>query len=163
MNNIFGLSSVDSNINLTIGIIILFMVNAVHACSKPFKSTIANYQENLFIINLLGLYAFTLSFSQNVISKTSVNVLIMVALAQLALIVSYHILKYVCKREFKERAVSMLHASYNVLTKWMTRFYSKPIARGYDQQFQLCNCKIPDMTYNYHEYQEPLIGQEHCC
>ena len=158
----FGLSSLDSNINLTIGIIILFMVNVVHACSKSFKSTIRNYQESLFIINLLGLYAFTLSFSQNEISKASVNVLIMMALVQLALIVLYHIFKYVCKRKFKQRAVSMLHASYNVLTNWITRFYTKPIARGHDQQFQLRNCNIPDVTYNYHEYQEPLIGQEYC-
>ena len=160
----FGLSSLDSNINLTIGIIILFIVNVVHACSKPFKSTIRNYQESLFIINLLGLYAFTLSFSQNEISKASVNVLITVALAQLTLIVSYHILKYMCKRKFEERAVSMLHASYNVLTKWMSWLYSKPKARAkdYGQQFQLRNCEIPNVTYNYHEYQEPLIGQEYC-
>ena len=158
----FGLSSLDSNINLTIGIIILSIVNVVHARSKPFKSTIKNYQESLFIINLLGLYAFILSFAQNDISKTSVNVLITMALTQLALIVSYHICKYACKREFKERVVSILQASYNVLTKWITQFYNKPTARGCDQHFQLHICSIPEVTYNYHEYQEPLISQEYC-
>ena len=158
----FGLSSLDSNMNLTIGIIILFIVNIAHAYNKPFKSMVRNYQESLYIINLLGLYAFTLSFSQNDISKASVNVLITMALAQLVLIISYHILKYAFKRELKERAMSMLHASYNVLTNWITRFHNKPKVRRCDQQFHLHSCTIPERTYNYHEYQEPLIGQEYC-
>ena len=152
----FGLSSLDSTINLTIGIVILSITNIVHTSSEPFKSKIKNYQESLFIINLLGLYTCTLSFTQNEINKISVNVLIIVAAVQFALIVLYHIFKYACSEKIKERAISLLHVT---IAKRMIRFCKR---QAYDQQLELHQYNIPEVTYNYREYQEPLIGQEYC-
>jgi len=156
----FGLSSLDSKINLTISIIILSITNVVHAYCKPFKSKIKNYQECLFIINLLGLYTFTGSFAQNDINKASVNVMIIMAAIQFTVIVIYHIFTYGCSGVIKKRVMSVLHTSYGILEGWMSRFYKKP--QTYDQQFELHHNNIPDVTYDYHEYQEPLIGQEYC-
>ena len=158
----FGLSSLDSNINLTIGMSVLIVVNIVHAYSKPFKNKIKNYQESLFILNLLGLYIFTASFAQNDISKNFVNVLIIMAMAQLALIVIYHIFEYACNSAIKERARSLLYTCHGLVRGWVTGCYKRPITTDGDQLFQLHDYNIPEVTYNYHEYQEPLIGQEYC-
>ena len=159
---LFGLSSLDSNINLTVGMSILSIVNIVHAYIKPFKSKIKNYQENLFILNLLGLYIFTASFAKYDINKTFVNVLIIMAMFQLALIVMYHIFKYACNKRIKEKAVSMLHAFHSMAKGWITGCDKRPIITGCNQRFQHRDYSIPEVTYKYHEYQEPLIGQEYC-
>ena len=158
----FSLSSLDRRINLTIGIIILSIVNIAHAYIKPFKSKIKNYQENLFILNLLGLSIFTGSFAQNEISYIFVNILIIMAMAQFILIVMYHMVKYTCNRKIKERSLSLLHISHGMVTDWITRWYKRPITTSSNQQFRLHDYNIPEVTYKYHEYREPLIGQEYC-
>ena len=153
----FGLSSLDTKINFIVGFIILGIINIVHGYTQPFKSMVKNILETLFIVNLIGLYTFILSFGQNDIYKvTAVNLLIIVAGGQLLLIVLYHIFIYACSEAIKKRATLMLDSWYNVLARWMNRLHKKP-----DQQFQLGHCNIPEVTYNYHEYQEPLIGQEY--
>ena len=152
----FSLSSLDSKINFTTGLIILGITNAVHAYSKPFKSNIKSYQESLFIINLLSLYSSALSFGQNEINKISVDILISLAAIQFILIVFYHIFIYACGGTIQKTAMSMLHTLYG----WMDRFYKKP--QACDQRVELhLYCDIPEVTHNYHEYQEPLIGQEY--
>ena len=152
----FGLSSLDSKINFTTGLIILGITNAVHAYTKPFKNSIKNYQESLFMINLLSLYTFALLFGQNEINKTSVDILISLAAVQFILIVFYHVFIYACGGNIQKTTMSMLHTLYG----WMDRFYKKP--QACDQRFRLHpHCDIPEATHNYHEYQEPLIGQEY--
>ena len=152
----FGLSSLDSKINFTTGLIILGITNVIHAYSKPFKSNLKNHQESLFIINLLSLYTFALSFGQNEINKISVDILISLAAVQFTLIVFYHILVYAHGGTIQQTAMSMLHTLY----RWMDRFFKKP--QECNQQFELhLHCDIPEVTHNYNEYQEPLIGQEY--
>ena len=153
----FSLSSLDGKINFTTGLIILGITNVVHTYSEPFKNRIKNYQESWFIINLLGLYTFTLSFGENDINKISVEILVTIAAVQFVLIVLYHIFIYACSGVIKKRAMSMIYTSYGILAGWMIRCYKKP--RAFNQQLHHCN--IPEVTYNYHEYQEPLIGQEY--
>ena len=152
----FGLSSLSSSdINLSASIIILSIFNVVHAYSKPFKSKAKNYQEFFLIINLLGLYIFALSSVSNDINVTAINIMITLAVAQFSLIVLYHILTYGCS---------------GVVTQWLLSLYHDVLAGKFirsnkklqTQQFDLHHCNIPDVTYNYHEYQEPLIGQEYC-
>ena len=158
----FGLSSLDTKINFAAGLIILTIVNIVHAYNQPFKTRFKNNLETIFIINLLGLYTFILLFGQNDINKvTAVNVLIIAAAVQLLLIILCHIFIYACSEKIKSRITSMLHSWYDVLSRWMIRLYKKPQVS--DQQFQLhhYSCNIPNITYNYHEYQEPLISQEY--
>ena len=155
-----GLSSLDTKINFAAGLVILGIINVVHAYNQPFKIKFKNNLEALFIINLLEMYTFILSFGQNDVSKVTINILIIVAAVQLMLIVLYHIFIYACSETIKKRVISMLHSSHDTLARWMTRLYKKP--QIFDQQFQLYHCDIPDVIYNYHEYQEPLIGQEYC-
>ena len=153
---LFGLSSLDSKNNFTAGLIILCIANIVHVYIQPFKSRIKNILETLFILNLLELYIFMLSFGQNDINKvTAINILIIVAAFQLVLIVLYHIFIYAFSEAIKKRIASMLCTPYDKLAS--LRKLERP-----NQDFELYHCNIPEETYNYHEYQEPLIGQEYC-
>ena len=145
----FGLSSLSGEINLTAGIITLSIINIVHTSAKPFKNNIKNYQEFLLILNLIVLYTFALLSASNDIDATVVNAMIALAVAQFSLIVMYHTLTYACNT--KKR---LLSRCYNMLT----RFYMKPKV----QQIELYHSNIPEVVYNYHEYQEPLIGQDYC-
>ena len=147
-----GLSSLSSDINLLASIIILSIFNVVYTFSKPFKSKAKNYQEFFLIINLLGVYIFALSSVSNDINTTAINIMITLAVVQFSLIVVYHIITYGCS---------------GVVTKWLLSLYHDVLAGRFTkklrtQQFELHCCNIPDVTYNYHEYQEPLIGQEYC-
>ena len=151
----FGLSSLSSNINLSVSIIILSIINVVHTSSKPFKNKFKNYQEFLLIINLLVLYTFALSSASSGINTIAVNIMITLAVVQFGLVVIYHILTYACSGVITKRLLTIYH---DVLTGWIPRFYKKTQVR----QFELHHCNIPEVTYNYHEYQEPLIGQEYC-
>ena len=132
------------------------MINVVHTSSKPFKNKFKNYQEFLLVINLLVLYTFALSAASNFTTKIVVNIMIILAVVQFSLIVIYHTLTYACSGAITKRLLSIYH---DVLAGWLTRFYRKsPV-----QQFELQhNCNIPEVTYTYCEYQEPLIGQEYC-
>ena len=151
-----SLSSLDSKINFTTGLIIIGITDAFRAYRKPFKCSIKNFQDSLLTINLLSLYTFALSFNRNETRKISVDILISLAAVQFILIVFYHIFVYAHGGIIQKTAMSMLHT----LHRWMDRFYKKP--QACDQQFKLhLYCDIPEVTHNYHEYQEPLIGQEY--
>ena len=155
----FVLSSLDTKINFTVGFIILIIANIVHAYNQPFKTRHKNSLESLFILNLICLFTSMLSFSQSEISKVIINILIGFAAFKLVLIALYHILIYLCSKTIKKRATSMLHSCYDALARWMNRLYKNPQIS--DQKFQLCHYNIPEATYHYQEYREPLIGQEY--
>ena len=90
----FGISSLDRNINLTVSIIILSVMNMLHGLCRPFKNKAKNYQELLLIINLLVLHVLVLSG----LGTTSTVVTIMIAIAtfQLLFTITYHIIFYLC-------------------------------------------------------------------
>ena len=151
----FGISSLDNNINLLFSITILSIYNIVHTCSKPFKSKIKNYLEFSLILNLLVLFTFAVSSAVNDISTIAVNVMITITVTQFSLIVMYRIIAYGCSGVLKKRLLSLY---YNVLTVLISKSHKK----SQDKQIELYHSNIPEVTYNYHEYQEPLIGQEYC-
>ena len=57
---LFGVSSLDRNINLSIGIILLSIIIGAHGIAFPYKRRTQNYQELILLCNLQGLYVFSL-------------------------------------------------------------------------------------------------------
>ena len=57
----FYISYLDKTVNIIIGIIILSLINAVQGVLKPYRKQLQNYLETLLMMNLFGLYVFTLS------------------------------------------------------------------------------------------------------
>ena len=56
----FGLSALDKNINLAIGLVLLAAMLGTHGYIHPFKSSFKNIQELIFIFNLIALFVFNL-------------------------------------------------------------------------------------------------------
>ena len=151
---LFGVSSLDKNINLATSIILFGVLGVLHGVTRPFKIIYKSYQELILIFNLQTLYALSLC-SKDGNNITIVNIMIIMAALQFILIISYHGITYVSDGLIRKR----IQLSANKLTEWITRLHSK----SQPQQFQLQGSirdNIPEVAFNYHEYREPLVGQD---
>ena len=143
----YGISSLERNINLTTGIMLLTIVAVLHGFVRPFKVKYKNYQEMMFIVNLQWILIVVLQHSE-VINAMIVNILIILAGGHFICIVTFHFVTYACGGEIIDK-VSILFSKL---------FHS---SRKVVQQFELQENRpsnIPEISYNYSEYQEPLIG-----
>jgi len=98
----YGISSLDRNINLTIGVILLTMLAVFQGWTKPFKKakTFKNFQELMFTINLQLLFVISLS-SRNTMSAT--NTMVAIAAVHFTIILLYHIITYTCNGVIRHR------------------------------------------------------------
>ena len=148
----FGTSSLDRNLNLTVGITLFSLIGGIQGVLKPFKSRFKDFQEQVLLINITILYAFLL-YNQEVINTMAVNIMIAMAVIHFTLIIAYHIITYVCSTVIK----SKINSSINAIIKWIAILQRKP----QNDQFELqddVRCSIPEAV-NYHEFQEPLLNQ----
>ena len=149
----FGTSSLDRNLNLTIGIVLFSMTEVMQGAVKPFKGQIKNLQEQLFLINISVIYAFLLY--DQAISKMMINIMIAMAAIHFVFIIMYHIINYVCSTVIKDKVKSGI----NAIIKWVNTLQRKSPT---DHPFELDNnirCSFPEAV-NYHEFQEPLVIQD---
>ena len=151
---LFVVSSLDRDNNLIIGIVIFTLVIGLHGTTlRPFKNEIKNYQEKIFFMNILILFALAL-YNHDTTNMTAVNVMIGLAMGHFILIVIYHTITYALSRVTRNK----LQLHINTLVERITRMLNKhPV-----QQFRLdshVKNKIPTAV-NYHEYREPLVVQD---
>ena len=87
------ISNLDKKIDIAISMIIINIVSTIQGMQKPFQNKFHNYNEALFMINLLGLYAFVLSewWIAN-------EVLIVIAEIQFSCIVMHRVANQLCGR-----------------------------------------------------------------
>ena len=144
----FGLSLMDRNINLIVSAMLLALFGGIYGVVQPFKDKLKNYQELIFILNLQGLYIILL----NGYNSGFINVLILMAAVHFNFIITYHIIKYMLSGVIR----SKIQLRLNDLTGWFIR---KPSNEIQLQDFTRDN--IPEVSFDYSEYREPLIGQDH--
>ena len=145
----FSISVLDRSTNLIVSAIILSVIIGLHGTIQPFKNSFKNYYEFMYIINLQILCILTLSHYQG---ATTVNVMVTLAAIQFIFIIIYHIITYLYN------GVIRIKINYltNTVTTWISKF-NKPSS---NVDLQLHTIEIPEVTYNYREYREPLIGQD---
>ena len=149
---LLAITSLDRNNNLTICIIIFSILGGIHGIAQPLKSRIQNYQELLFILHLHGIYVVAFN-GQDTIKMTIINIIIVMVATQFCFIIIYHIITYVCG--VQDLTTKMI-TSVKAITKWITRSFSKSQHEHFQLQHTIRN-KIPDVTFNYYEYREPLV------
>ena len=142
---LFALSALDRNINLTIGIILLAVTIAIHRSIVPFKKNYQNLHETGFLLNLLVI--FTFSHGEY---DVAVNVMVTLAVFHFLLIIIHHIISNVCGGVIIYRLRIIIDST----VKCITRSQNKP------QQHIELNNTPPDLTHNYRELREPLVGQD---
>ena len=139
----FGVAALDKNINLMIGSVILSMILGI---IRPFKNNTKTYHEILFHINLQVLYTFTLSG----LGATAINTMIAMAALHFAFIVSTNIITFMCGGVVRNK----LQWCTTTMIRRITMLYREP---NFVSEHLTLN-DIPEVTYNYRDYQEPLIG-----
>ena len=139
----------DRNINLIVSAMLLALFGGIHGAVQPFKDKLKNYQELTFILNLQGLYYIILLNGYN---SVFTNVLILMAAVHFNFIITYHIITYMLSGVIR----SKIQLSLNALTGWFIR---KPANEIQLQDFTRDN--IPEVSFDYSDYREPLIGQDH--
>ena len=146
----FGLSVLDEKVNLLIGNMMLFAVEGIIGYTRPYNSWFQNCHEMILLFNLNALYVLILSGQ----SVTAVNVMIALTAVQFVFIVVYHIFNYTLAETLK----SKMQVCFSILTD--IKFNSKSQNNAFNHHdLSYCN-EIPEVTYNYSEYQEPLVGVE---
>ena len=144
-----GLSSLDRNINMKVGIILITMLAGVHGHLHPFKNKIQNYQGFVWLMNLQVLHVLSI----NITNTVYVNILVTIATLHFTIIIVYHVMTYTwIGKVTSGRIVSVCLRVYMFLNNKMMKSQDVPTARDREMN------EIPDVTYNYHEYQEPLVG-----
>jgi len=124
-------------------------MECIYSKDCPFKSKSKNYQEMLLLLNLHILFAaswYTIS------SNTAVNVMISLALAQFVCFIlqSFNISRQI----WKSFAVNLLKMKVGGC---FSTTQSQPINMQCDMEYLN---RIPEVEYNFEEFQEPLIGQD---
>ena len=151
----FGISSLDRTINLTVGIIILIIVNSMNTSCKPFKNKYKNYQEILLFFNQIVLYTLTLY----TYSTTAVSIMVSMVAVHFSLIVFYHILTYVTNDMIKNKL--MIVRQKCAIVQFVKRMYKKSRLQQFELRNNMAHLNVPNVTHNYQEYQEPLIGSDY--
>jgi len=148
----FGISSLDRNINIAISIILLSVIIGLHGIVCPFTIKYKNYQEMILFFNLHGLYVISF-YDQITTTTTAINILITMVVVHFCFIIIYHMITYVCGGIIRDK----IQLSINAFTGYIT----KSLNKSQHQQFQLQDTirdNIPEVTYKYNEYREPLLG-----
>jgi len=144
----FAISSLERNINLTIGNIFLTIFIGIHCLKKPFKSKLNNYHELLFLFNLHGLFVLSL-YAHNM---TTINIMVIMAAIHFSFIIIYQIITCLCSNSTKRK----MWMSVSRLTRWITTLHNKSQMQLFELQDNMRN-KIPDVTFNYSKYRETLL------
>ena len=82
--------------------------------------------------------------------------IIILAAVHFIFIITYHIITYMFGGVIRDK----IQLTINTLTGWTTRSLNKSQHQQFEFQDVLHN-KIPKVTYNYSEFREPLLGQDH--
>ena len=140
-----GISAFELKINLMIGNIIVAAICVITGIMHPFKYAFYNYQELLLLFNLQILYIFV----QHTSSMTAVNTVVAMAAVHFTLIVVYHFITYMCGGVIMNK----MQQGVKTVLGWMVT--KSPTY----QRFELAN--VPEVSFNYREYREPLVAQDH--
>ena len=150
---IFGLSALDKNTYLTISIILFGILLWLTEKLSPFKNQVNNTLEVLYILNLMAV--FTISLHTTASKHTTgiiIGVLVSLAMFMLLCIIVIHV-KNCCGTNIKENNCGAM------IKKLTSYFMTLRGASSPPKSIELVNA-VPEVKYNYKEFQEPLIGQD---
>ena len=155
----FGLSALDKSINLAIGLVLLAGMLGIHGYVRPFKSSFKNIQELVFIFNLIVLFVFVqFENTNNIIVNTSV----IIASIHFVIILLNNLRLYQCLpvlESISRKSKRVIDIKQFIISKWMYLIKRNRSHNDHTQNIPLRDV-VPEVAYNFKEYQEPLIGHE---
>ena len=148
----FGLSALSRNVSLCSGAFLVGILLGAHGILRPFKSRYKNFQELLILYNLLGLY-ITALYSDNENNRYKMlitRLLINTVLAYFIGRIFCHCVMLKCGGTIKQLTMKIKRKLTKVIAIKQTASES-----FYMEQLR---SKIPDVAFNYKEFQEPLVA-----
>ena len=150
---IFGISSLHKDLNFVATTALLGVIVGFHGYCSPLKAKAKNISDLLYYLNLLMLYIFSF-YDSNI---TSIKyILITLAIFHFLITIVYHIITYMLGGVIR----NMIESTINIILKWVARRCN---CKSAVQQLELQTfpCAIPDVAFNYHDYQETLLGSDY--
>ena len=122
-------------------------MECIYSKECPFKNKSKNNLEMMLVLNLQVMFAASWYNPSNTIA---VNVMVTIAFVKFTCSILQNFIS--SKQVWKSFVVKIVK-----ITGYFSFMQSQPVDRQHD--IELLN-KIPEVTYNYKEFQEPLIGQD---
>ena len=140
-------SQLTQDLGTTSGNILLITLLCLQGMLQPFKSYFKNIQECLILSSLLTVYNATALNNDRDRSKNLflMKFFINVQLAYFIVYIICHSVMTVCGETVKQRCDKV----FNYFTKKR---------KSVDKSQKSYSCEIPMVSYNYQQFQDPLIG-----
>jgi len=144
---VFGLSALDKDGSLLAISVLLGSLLFIQGVLYPFKNKQKNIQESFLLFTLLTVHVAPLYKHHSLGLKIS-QVLITVSVTYLLLAIMIHCLIFRCKNYLLQKVKKLYVIACKV----------KPNKINDDAEMNRFTSEILEVTYNYKEFQEPLIG-----
>ena len=148
----FALSALNGNISLFIQTVLAVIMLCTHGIMKPFKNKFNNFQESLVLLDLSIVY-MTAQYStrgiENSFLKLLIRLFIITVLAYFILFMFCHCIMLLYGDAIKVRVNKILQVFLKTTARKQTGLRSSDMEE--------LNSKIPDVAFNYKEFQEPLF------
>ena len=140
----FGLSTLSEYGSFLAISVLLGVLLCIQGSTHPFKNEIKNIQESLLLFILMVIHVAPL-YKHNSLGLT---VLLTIGVVYLIVALTVHCIMFRCK---------------NIIYYYTKRVYtmacSKIVVKQNDNiELHRLSSEVPEVTYNYKEFQEPLIG-----
>ena len=155
----FGLSAVGSDFSLIGCTALLGSLLCVQGIMHPFKNKYNNIKESLVLFNLVILHvtAIVLKDDDGIGKIVIIKFFIYIVLASFILSVVVHCTMFKCGDAIK-------HTLCNITRQLKAKFKRLSGTSGHTHapsvEMKTMSSEIPDVTYNYQEFQEPLVGMD---
>ena len=144
--------ALNGNISLFIQTVLAVIVLCTHGIMKPFKNKFNNFQESLVLLDLSIVY-MTAQYStrgiENSFLKLLIRLLIITVLAHFILFMFCHCIMLLYGDAIKVRVNKILQVFLKITARKQTGLRSSDMEE--------LSSKIPDVAFNYKEFQEPLF------
>jgi len=145
---LFGLSALERNVNLIIGIILLGILIWVTGKLSPFKSQKNNTLEAMLLLNLLVIFTST-ALAHKDIHNIMINISLSLVMFKLLCVMVLHIKEFLC-------SVDSQRCKCTKLIDKLTKYFGKSKSANNEPKCVKLVNAVPE-AYNYKEIQEPLI------
>ena len=146
----FGLSALSRNVSLFSGALLVGIVLCTHGIMHPYKSKYINLQESLVLLDLLAVYVTAL-YNEYDNGWLIIRLLIITVLGYFIVLIFCHCIMLMYGDVIMGRANKVKQM---LLMKWIRRKQT----HSESLQLEQLRSKIPDVTFNYNEFIEPLVA-----
>ena len=147
----FALSALSRNISLFSGAVLVGIVLCTHSIMQPFKNKFNNFQESLVLLDLSVVYVTALysEIETSLYKLLIIRLLIITVLAYFILFIFCHCIMLLYGDAIKVRVNKILQVFLKITARKQTHLRSSGLEE--------LSSKIPDVAFNYKEFQEPLF------